>query len=87
MTEHKKIIIERISKLLSLANHSRSNEHEAANAASKAKELLEKYNLTLTDLELKEVGERVFDTEKKKLEVWEEFLCSIIKRLDSRFHK
>ena len=42
-------IIERIQKLLSLANS--DNENEAQLAASKANELLTKYNLSLQEVE------------------------------------
>jgi hypothetical protein len=44
-------IISRIQKLLSLANDGRGNEAEAAVAAGKAQELLEKYNLDLAAVE------------------------------------
>lgn len=46
-------IIEKIRKLLRLSKGI-ANEHEAARAAEKVRELLEKHHLSLTDVELKE---------------------------------
>lgn len=48
----KREIIEKIQKLLSLANS--SNEHEAKLAAQKATELLTKYNLSMQEVEISE---------------------------------
>jgi len=58
MTEQKKgKIIDKIKKLISLSTS--SNEHEAALAASMAQDLLNKYNLSMTEVERneEEVGE------------------------------
>jgi hypothetical protein len=40
-------VIEKVKKLLALANDERNNEHQAAAAAAKAQELLEAYNLDM----------------------------------------
>lgn len=50
MTENLQPIVERIQKLLALASKN-SNEHEAAQAARKAQELLEEYNLDMATIE------------------------------------
>lgn len=50
MSADKKSIIEKIQKLLSLANS--SNENEAKLAAQKATELLTKYNLSMQEVEV-----------------------------------
>jgi hypothetical protein len=53
-------IIDKIQKLLALANS--SNENEAKSAAAMAQALLTKYNLTMTDIEL-EPGEEKYQSE------------------------
>jgi hypothetical protein len=48
-------ILEKIQKLLNMSTS--SNEHEAALALERVTELLEKYNLTMTEVKRAEVGE------------------------------
>lgn len=72
MDNGKKDIIEKIQKLLSLANS--SNEHEAKLAAQKATELLTKHNLSMQDAEVSQreyehvhyMGEKSRQTSEQK---------------------
>lgn len=61
MKQNREAIIDRIQKLLALANS--SNEHEATAAANRAQALLVKYNLTMNDVEVEE-GEQKYMAEK-----------------------
>ena len=64
-------IIEKIKKLLALANS--SNEHEAALAASHAQRLLSEYNLAMVDIEAThkpEKADKVEATVSKTLPKW-----------------
>jgi hypothetical protein len=56
MNKSRMDIIEKIQKLLALATS--DNENEAQMAAKRAQELLLKYNLKLTDVELEEGEEK-----------------------------
>ncbi len=58
-------ILDKIQKLIALGGNN-PNEHEAARATEKARELLTEYNLTISDIELKEIVKKniVFDTMK-----------------------
>lgn len=51
----RQIIIDRIAKLLALSNS--PNEHEAALAAERAQELLEKYNLSMEEIVPSNIGD------------------------------
>jgi hypothetical protein len=46
-SEEQKTVIDRIKKLLALAERNTTNEHEAAQAASRADELVQKHNLSI----------------------------------------
>ncbi len=60
-------IIDRIAKLLALANS--PNENEASQAAAKAQELLMQHNLSLSDIKTGETGEASSDTRIEKTEI------------------
>jgi hypothetical protein len=71
-------IIEKIKKLLRLAES--PNEHEALRAASKARELLSAYNISLADLSLDDLSNRLGITEIEtediiKFEEWNKALA------------
>ena len=77
-------IIEKIKKLLRLSES--SNEHEAALAASKAREFLTLYNLSLADLSIEDLYEKlgiieVPTTDMIKLEDWSQVLAFHIARV------
>lgn len=67
----KKELIEKIKKLLSLSENN-PNEHEAAAAAEKARELLEAYEIAEHELSEKpeEVTEAIHNTHKSKIPQW-----------------
>ncbi|MDD2365155.1 MAG: DUF2786 domain-containing protein [Desulfuromonadaceae bacterium] len=70
-------IIEKIKKLLALANS--GNEHEAALAASHAQRLLSEHNLAMTDIESfnkPDKADRVETSVSKKLPKWLRHLSS-----------
>lgn len=83
-------IISRIRKLLALSGS--PNEHEAALAAAKAQELLSQYNLTLSEIDIKQSGvtsSEVKITTRTPLWVWElssgvasSFDCGVYKKGD-----
>lgn len=80
MTEEaRQNIIEKIKKLLSLSENN-PNEHEAAAAAEKARELLEAYDLSMLDCKekLEEVTEKHVDTGKMNLPLWISQLAAIV---------
>jgi hypothetical protein len=82
-------IIERIRKLLSLAKS--DNEHEAANAAAKAQELLSQYNLSMSDIPAGDDGKVHADTARAKtrvrLERWAKALaCRTGKAFDCAYY-
>jgi len=66
-TEHKNLL-EKIRKLLALSES--SNENEALLAAAKAKEMLERYNLSLADIESCEILEKNYDTGSSRMPGW-----------------
>jgi len=70
--------IDKVRKLLALA--ASANEHEAALAASHAHRLLAEHNLSMTDLEIKEVGasEDTLDLGTKAADKWSRLLCTIV---------
>lgn len=53
MTQDRAKIIEKVSKLLNMANDKRANEQEALVAAEKATKLMEEYNINMTEVGLK----------------------------------
>lgn len=57
-------LMSRIAKLLAMANHQNSNEHEAANAARLVQELLQQHGLTLAEIEA--AGGRADDGGREK---------------------
>lgn len=63
-------VAKKVKKLLALSKS--SNEHEAGVAMSKAKEILDKYNMTLSDLEIKtaEFGDMVLEVKYKVAPKW-----------------
>lgn len=70
-------VIEKVRKLLALANNN-DNEHQAAAAANKAMELLEAYNLQMSDVERTKTGAKRTDNKrggglyKWQREVWKQ---------------
>jgi hypothetical protein len=77
-------LLEKIRKLLALARDP-SNEHEAALAAAKARELLAEHNLTLKDVEIGSIpsGERRVDM-GGRVERWIRVLArATVKLLDA----
>lgn len=90
-------VAEKIKKLLELSKS--CNEHEAALAAQKAKEILEKYNMTLTDVQIhtSEMDELYMKILKKgmmkqgekvyykKLPHWCLYLCHIDQYFNTTF--
>jgi hypothetical protein len=84
-----KRIIDRIRKLLSLAKS--DNEHEAANAAAKAQELLSQYNLSMSDIPTDDDGKVRADTARsrtrQRLEKWAKALaCLTAKAFDCAYY-
>lgn len=81
---NKKKIVEKIQKLLAMAGSKEYNENEAAVAASQAQKLLHKYNISLSEVEAKEVVEvdmRFFDyieNDMRYIHDWKIILSSII---------
>lgn len=73
--QHKEII-DKIRKLLRLAQS--ANVHEAAAAAAKAQELLAKYNLAQENVSLEDEGleaQRIFKKTRQRLENWAHILA------------
>ena len=68
--EEKEKLIEKIRKLMALS-HS-PNEHEAALAAARAREILDKYDLSLTEVEVneEEIIEHRVDTGTQNAPLW-----------------
>jgi uncharacterized protein YoaH (UPF0181 family) len=68
--EEKEKLIDKIRKLMALS-HS-PNEHEAALAAARAREILDKYDLSLTEVEMndEEIIEHRVDTGTRKTPLW-----------------
>jgi hypothetical protein len=64
----RKRLMERVRKLLALSES--PNENEAAFAAAKAKELLERYNLSISDLEVDDIVEKGYDTGRVRMATW-----------------
>jgi len=76
----RKEIIEKIQKLLSLANS--SNEHEAKLAAQKATELLTKYNLSMQEVE---TSQREYDSihyagDKSRMPAEHKYIFGLLQR-------
>lgn len=57
---NKKQVIEKIRKILSMAERKEGNENEAAAAASQAKKLLDMYNLSITEISTEEITATAF---------------------------
>jgi len=72
-------VASKIRKLLALS--SSPNEHEAANAAAKARELLAKHNLALADLPLAEKEQAATDVQKHCIQLKRLRTPSWVKRL------
>jgi hypothetical protein len=81
--ERRKKIIDKIKKLLSLSDKGKNtNEYEAALAASKAQDLLLRYNLNLTDIEYKseKCKQTFFDIGSKNPGKWASSLVVMVMR-------
>lgn len=79
--EEKKGILEKVQKLLALAAaNANTTEHEAASAATKARELLDKYDLSMTELEHleAEVVETPCDTGTRQPHYWMRRLAVVV---------
>ena len=66
--DEKKKILDKVRKLFALSKS--CNENEAALATQRAKEMLEKYNLTISDVEVNEIIENIFDVGSVSVETW-----------------
>lgn len=69
-TDNKKEMIEKVKKLLAMAERQDGNENEAAVAAAQAAKLLSKYNLSLVDVSVEEVVDIEFETTQNKPQPW-----------------
>lgn len=76
---HKKDIIEKIKKLLALANS--SNEHEAKVASARAQALLTKYNLTMSEVDKKEseYQKSLHETDRQRVSVEWKYIQDIVR--------
>jgi hypothetical protein len=72
-------VTEKIRKLLALS--ASPNEHEAANAAAKARELLAKHNLAMADLPLAEKEQAATDVQQHSIELKQRRTPSWVKSL------
>lgn len=73
-------VIEKVRKLLALANNN-PNEHEAAAAADKAMKLLEAYNLDMSSVERTRTGRRADEKRQGGLYKWQRNLWHAVARL------
>lgn len=75
--ENKEKIIDKVRKLLALSTS--PNEHEALLASTKASELLRKYNLTISAIEIeKEKARTIVRFIQKRLPIWAVALANIL---------
>ena len=72
--DKKKKMLDKVKKLLNLS--SSPNKNEAILAASRAKEILDKYNLSMTDIDTPEIEENVYDTGSIKINNWMAYLAN-----------
>ena len=81
MTEKEKII-EKIQKLLTLSRDRGATEAEAKNAAAHARKLLNKYDLSLSEVDIKksEIGDAHVDvgTGSTKIKFWTRTLGVVV---------
>lgn len=83
--DKKKKMIEKVKKLLSLSDS--PNEHEAILAARRAKDILDKYNLTMTEIDTPEINENVYDTGSIQIKNWLAFLANgVAKNFNSQIY-
>lgn len=68
--EKRKRMIDKVKKLLAMADRKGGNENEAAVASSQAAKLLKTYNLSLGDVSVEEVVDVEFETGQKTPPVW-----------------
>jgi hypothetical protein len=73
-------VLDKIRKLLALAGNN-PNQYEAISAAEMASKLLAEYNLSLTDVELKQIVTKEVIFEELKIATWIQILASIISRV------
>lgn len=83
MTDKKKIV-ERIQKLLAMADTRNYNQHEAASAAKQAQILLNRYNLTITEVEAKEVI-YIDQMAKESEEDWQDWQLYLMRGIENAF--
>jgi len=77
MTDHPSLLA-RIRKCLALAKS--ANEHEAAAALAKARELMDAHAISMTDVELSEVAEATAKgTCTQRPPMWEKLLCATVR--------
>jgi hypothetical protein len=72
-------ILSKIRKLLALSTS--PNEHEAANAAAKAREFLAKYNISVADLPMAEKERAATDVQEREIELEQQRTPSWVKDL------
>jgi hypothetical protein len=68
--DKKKQMIDRVKKLLAMADRKDGNENEAAVASAQAAKLLSKYNLSLGDVSVEEIIDAEFETTQKTPPQW-----------------
>lgn len=75
-----KRILDKIKKLMALANRT-SNPHEAASALAKAQKLMAAHQLSLDDVDLLQVGESAVGmaNASKKQPLWAHYLLSMVR--------
>lgn len=83
LSEQDLVILERVKKLLAIANDARGNENQASVAAAKAHELLEKYNLDMAMVGKTAKGkQRGYNNFKGGLYKWQRYLWEAVAHLN-----
>jgi hypothetical protein len=70
-------ILDKIRKLFALAGNN-PNENESASAAEMARKLLDAYNLSISDIELKEIVEKQIIFETFRIDSWKGWVARIV---------
>lgn len=79
LTDEKKAkLIEKIKKCLALGKDPSAFQHEAESAMEMAQRLMEEYNLSVTDVEVDEVVEVEFVTDRSRIIQWKALLAKYV---------
>lgn len=70
-------ILDKVRKLFALAGNN-PNEHEAASATERARAILTDYNLSISDIEIREIVEKEITFETLKLESYKSYIATIV---------